>query len=203
MPRCKIKAKAYMKEYGKKRYAALKEMWAKNPALKQETLLKNQLRLAKYRAENPTWVAERSKVFREKLKKDPEKLAAYRAKMRLLKKKYYRKNPDKFRAYFRQEHVAIKQNLSRRINHALGKGRKICSSSEYLGCSITELKRHLENLFQPGMTWANRGEWEIDHIRPCASFDLLDAEQQRCCFHLTNLQPLWRSENRQKHDKCH
>ncbi|HEX2900701.1 MAG TPA: hypothetical protein VHS96_13345, partial [Bacteroidia bacterium] len=171
-------------------------------ALKQEALLKNKLRLSKYRAEHPTWVAERSKVFREKLKKDPAKLAAYRAKMGLLKKKYYRNNTEKFREYFRQEHVAIKQNLSRRIRHALGKNRKICSSSEYTGCSIPELKRHLENLFQPGMTWENRGEWEIDHIRPCASFDLIDPEQQRCCFHYSNLQPLWRAQNRQKHDQC-
>jgi hypothetical protein len=53
------------------------------------------------------------------------------------------------------------------------------------------------------MTWENHGRygWHIDHIRPCASFDLADPEQQRKCFHYTNLQPLWASENMRKGDK--
>ena len=41
----------------------------------------------------------------------------------------------------------------------------------------------------------------LDHIRPCASFDLTDEAQQRECFHYTNLQPLWATDNMQKSDK--
>lgn len=70
-----------------------------------------------------------------------------------------------------------------------------------LGCSIEFLLQHLEAQFQPGMTWDNQGVWHIDHIRPCASFDLSDVEQQRSCFHYTNLQPLWGVENIRKKDK--
>ena len=40
--------------------------------------------------------------------------------------------------------------------------------------------------------------WEIDHIVPCASFDLKKAEEQKRCFHWTNLQPLWRKDNSSK-----
>ncbi len=110
---------------------------------------------------------------------------------------------SKVRARKRNPEIALKHILRCRMNQALKKGyKKLRSTRESLGCSITELKIHLENLFQQGMTWQNRGEWEIDHIRPCASFDLLDPEQQRCCFHYTNLQPLWRTQNRQKSDKC-
>ena len=59
---------------------------------------------------------------------------------------------------------------------------------------------HLEKQFQPGMSWDNHGYdgWHVDHIRPCASFDLTDEEQVRKCFHYTNLQPLWAKDNLRK-----
>ena len=67
-----------------------------------------------------------------------------------------------------------------------------------LGCTGEELRARFEGLFQPGMSWENMAEWEIDHVRPIASFDLTDAEQVRRAFHHTNLQPLWRADNRRK-----
>ena len=50
------------------------------------------------------------------------------------------------------------------------------------------------------MSWDNHGYdgWHVDHIRPCASFDLTDEEQVRKCFHYTNLQPLWAKDNLRK-----
>ena len=42
------------------------------------------------------------------------------------------------------------------------------------------------------MTWENYGKyWHIDHIVPCYYFDLLKEEEQKRCFHYTNLQPLF------------
>jgi hypothetical protein len=69
---------------------------------------------------------------------------------------------------------------------------------DLLGCSVSFLKQFLEAKFKEGMTWNNHGEWHIDHIKPCASFNLLDDEEQKKCFHYTNLQPLWASENLSK-----
>ena len=69
---------------------------------------------------------------------------------------------------------------------------------ELTGCSKEELIRHLESKFTDGMTWDNYGEWHIDHMRPCASFDLEDPEEQKRCFHWTNLQPLWAQDNIRK-----
>ncbi len=75
------------------------------------------------------------------------------------------------------------------------------STIDYLGCSISHLKGYLEAKFKEGMTWDNHGEWHVDHIKPCASFNLTDESDINKCFHYTNLQPLWASENLSKGSK--
>ena len=50
------------------------------------------------------------------------------------------------------------------------------------------------------MSWENKGIWDIDHRRPCASFDLTNEEEKYMCFHWTNLQPMWHVENMEKGD---
>ena len=70
-----------------------------------------------------------------------------------------------------------------------------------LGCTQEELVRHIESQFRPGMTWSNYGDWHVDHIRPCSSFDLTSLSEQSVCFHYTNLQPLWAADNLGKRDR--
>ena len=69
------------------------------------------------------------------------------------------------------------------------------------GCTIPYLRGYLEGKFKEGMTWENYGSWHVDHIKPCASFDLTKKEEQEKCFHYTNLQPLWALENIKKGKK--
>lgn len=97
--------------------------------------------------------------------------------------------------------VTLVEALRRRQNNWI-KGNKAGSTQELTGCTWEQVRNHLENQFQPGMTWDNHGihGWHIDHIRPCASFDLTDPEQQKQCFHYTNLQPLWAKDNLAKSD---
>lgn len=79
----------------------------------------------------------------------------------------------------------------------------ICKSAktiELLGCSVKELKIHIESLFKQGMNWNNQGKWHIDHIKPCVSFDLIEPVQQKKCFNYTNLQPLWAKDNHKKRE---
>jgi hypothetical protein len=81
--------------------------------------------------------------------------------------------------------------------------RRSARTEALLGADFRFVKNYLEKLFSPGMTWLNRGKhsWHVDHIRPCSSFDLTDPEQQKLCFHYTNLQPLWAVDNLRKSDK--
>jgi hypothetical protein len=69
---------------------------------------------------------------------------------------------------------------------------------ELLGCSLSELVRHLESKFLPGMSWDKRNQWHVDHIKPLCAFDLTDPEQQALAFHYSNLQPLWALDNMRK-----
>jgi hypothetical protein len=89
-------------------------------------------------------------------------------------------------------------NLRIRINTALKNNSKSKTTKQLLGCSVDELKVYLQSKFTKGMSWDNYGKWHIDHIRPCASFNLTDPEQQKQCFHFTNLQPLWAKDNLSK-----
>lgn len=95
----------------------------------------------------------------------------------------------------------IASNLRSRIANVLSGRTKFFKLVKAVGCPLTELRDRLSALFLPGMTWENYGTWEIDHVRPCASFDLSDPAQQQECFHFSNLRPLWKVDNRQKGDR--
>ena len=97
----------------------------------------------------------------------------------------------------------IRKNIRDRMRAAMNGRSKSKHTMELLGCSIEELKIYLEKQFTEGMSWENYGKkgWHIDHILPCASFDLTDQKQQKKCFHYTNLQPLWAEDNYKKKDK--
>lgn len=51
------------------------------------------------------------------------------------------------------------------------------------------------------MTWENYGEWHLDHVIPCAAFDMLGDVQVAACFNWRNYRPLWERDNITKKDK--
>jgi hypothetical protein len=127
--------------------------------------------------------------------KNREKLIKYQLEFNRGYKREYRKRTP-VRIY------RLQANRMRKLLKSVG-NEKSLRTVEYLGCSVEELMKYLEQQWQSGMSWDNYGYegWHIDHIRPCNSFDLTDAEQQKICFHHTNLQPLWAEDNLRKSNK--
>ncbi|TGQ19346.1 hypothetical protein [Mesorhizobium sp. M00.F.Ca.ET.217.01.1.1] len=92
------------------------------------------------------------------------------------------------------------------IRGSVARGSKRRTKWESLvGYDVGDLRRHLERLFLPGMTWSNygRGGWHIDHKIPKALFNYRTPEDFDFgrCWALENLQPLWERDNLSKQDK--
>lgn len=119
-------------------------------------------------------------------------------------RRYRERHSDRLRA-LKKERLALDsgyrflQLLGRRIRLAIKAqyAEKAFKTEELVGCSMKRLRRHFEKQFIAGMGWHNYGYngWHIDHITPCATFDLSKPDQQKLCFHYRNLRPVWAHEN--------
>lgn len=156
---------------------------------------------------------------RRALAADPEGvLAARRAyyhankdRLRDMSREWQRRNRKKclrwiaaWRARAVQKDPSLKliSNARSRLYMALSGTQKASNTFALLGFTDREaFMRYVERLFQPGMTRANYGKWEVDHIIPCRYFRPWDVDAQRICFHYSNLQPMWKVDNVRKHKK--
>lgn len=160
-----------------------------------------------------------SKAYREKYKeRNSKKIKAWHKENKEDLQKYYKQRYQKNKEYYKKvakknkEKIKVqakgrykkkyKNNLQytlglslrNRIKNAIKNNFKYGSTLELLGGPIDKIKKHLQSQFKPEMNWENYGDiWEIDHILPCSSFDLTDEEQQKICFHYSNLQPLFKT----------
>lgn len=172
---------------------------------------------------NPDKVKSTMKAFRVKHKeKISNEQKAYREanreKIKKIKKDYCDNNKDKIDSYRKKYYAKKKADIlkknrdwNKKNAHIVG-WRSVLKSQlrrfgkkkegktiDILGYSAEELKNHIQSLFTEGMSWGNHGEWEIDHIKPVTSFD--KETPPSVVNALSNLQPLWRSENREKYTK--
>lgn len=160
------------------------------------------------RRNQPGFLKRKRILARVRYAKSPERICAYnliwrdknRERMNASAKRWREKNPGYLRRLYKKS-VSYRLGvlLRNRMRRAIAPHKKNFPTFILSGCSICKLRNYLEQRFQPGMTWENYGPvWHIDHIRPCASFDLSDPLQQRECFHFSNLQPLFAKENLSK-----
>ena len=142
-----------------------------------------------------------NKGWHKRYRNDNKKIVKFR------KDRWKSKNLDKYNAYQRDYHHKRKEidinyrllKLMRsRMSIALKNNYKSGKTMDLTGCTMEFLRSHLESKFEDGMSWDNYGVWHIDHIIACANFDMSDPEQQKICFHYTNLQPMWGEHNMKK-----
>ena len=168
-----------------------------------------------YRRKHNAKITAREKQYRHD---NAQSIAAYkkehyannRTQIRAEQKEYRDANRELINQQKREFHrrqfdtnpeYRIANNLRKRMYKVIKFGHKSAHTMELLGCTIEEFSAHIEKQFTEGMNWQNYGKgWHLDHIRPCASFNLLNAEDQRICFHWSNYQPLWALENMSKND---
>ena len=153
--------------------------------------------------------SRRKEIYIKKIRKIPCRPKKYTPEELQIRKRqqcqqWAKKNREKRNEYMRLKHIndpdfKIIQNVRNRINRIVKNIAKAGHSIELLGCSIQEYRQYLESLFTEGMTWDNYGnkdgQWSIDHIIPCNSFDMSKPENQKACFHYTNTQPMWHIDN--------
>ncbi|CAH2406837.1 hypothetical protein MES4922_570005 [Mesorhizobium ventifaucium] len=86
----------------------------------------------------------------------------------------------------------------RALNNKAGpiRVRARASPAGAVGCDHPELRDHIGSQFRPGMSWERYRQWEVDHVKPLGLARDIGELIQLC--HYTNLQPLWRRENRAK-----
>lgn len=184
----KLGLKEHCIECRKKEYIKNKSYHSKkNKEYYQKNKVKLLQKAKQYRENNREIICQKLKKWRDNNK---EKILKHN--------RFYVKNKRKTDIKFK-----ILLNIRSRLGNAIKNNKKSYKTLELLGCSIFELVLYLESKFLKGMNWKNHGRkgWHIDHIIPCASFDLTDPEQQKKCFYYTNLQPLWAEDNIRKGNK--
>ena len=192
----KVKGKEYCDENREKINAKRREYVAIN---KDKVVAKKH----EYAVKNSSKISEKNKEY---AKNNKDKIIANG-------KKYYAENREiiivkvterEKLKYANDPQFKLKKLLRQRLRSVL-KNQGVVKSIHTLNlisCTVPELKVHLEKQFTPEMNWGNHGTyWHIDHIKPCVAFNLLDIEEQKKCFHFTNLRPLESKENIKKGSK--
>jgi hypothetical protein len=185
---CRMCASLYNKANREGQYQKHKKYVEKN---KQRIDAWNKRYWEEHRVEKKAYNAEYRSKNRDTLLAHQRAAKTWRAPHRRAAQRKYEAEQMESNPQFHLKHC-----LRSRIRVALRGIRKSASTPTLVGCSVEYLKKYLESQFKPGWSWENYGSaWTIDHRRPCDAFNLLDPNEQRACFHYTNLRPLDRIEN--------
>jgi len=192
----------------------------------KERLLKYQ---SEYRKNNPDKKKEgRKRYYEENKEESLSKMKKYyeenKEKIKQYKKEWAEKNKERLKEKRNQNRERIKKvsnvrhkkrlnddpiyaltlSIRKNILKAFRKRgfEKDNSTTQILGCTFEEFKKHLESYFEPWMNWNNRGKyngepnygWDVDHVIPTSSAKTL--EEVIKLNHHTNLKPLCSYINR-------
>lgn len=167
---------------------------------------------------NKNEVLAKNKKYRQTKRakeKRSEHLRINKDRIRNKKADWYERNQERIRAHYRASRKTpeskavakkfrdnnkpkfIARAISRRMILAV-KLERGCMTSQILGYTPDMLRKRIEFQFKDGMSWENYGEWHIDHKKPLSRFIEQGITDPKIVNALSNLQPLWARENRQK-----
>jgi hypothetical protein len=172
----KVVVAEYDKKYRIENRGKLKEYYKKYDMAHPDTEFRRKQK-AEYQEKNKEQIGEYSKKWRM----DNRDLMNRQKRER-------RKNPL----------IRLKCNLRTLIGNRIRESgyTKKSKCFSIIGCTIDDLRLHLESKFQSGMSWQNYGQWHVDHKQPLA---FAKTERELIgLFHYTNLQPLWAIDNIKK-----
>lgn len=199
----------HMPEISKAAAEYKKKHWQRYTAWRKNYEAKNRLRLREknnaYHKAHKARRTEQKLRSREKHKqKWLEGQRAYRAKNRDRICNYLNNYLPKWRAKQRLENpqFLLKDRMRSALNRAVRKMGFIKSkrTEELIGCTMSDLRIHLQGMFSPGMEWSNPKSFVVDHIVPIVAFDLRDNEEAMVAFNWKNLRPITQAENARKSD---
>jgi len=129
------------------------------------------------------------RIYYQRKEKDLRKTPEERAKRKTRRQKYNTKI-----------NYIINNRMRSKIHRTLLDKKAGRHWEDLVGYTAHDLIQHLEKLFKPGMSWANYGEWHIDHKIPVSHFNITSAECEdfHRCWTIDNLQPLWAIDNLRK-----
>jgi HrpA-like RNA helicase len=172
--------------------------------LNEQSLTKNR----GYRHRNRKRLADAQKEYRTTHK---EQEAITKKKWVEDNKGYVREQDRLAKRKKRQNPLArLKDSISAIVRQWIKKDGK--SIKKYLPYTLEQLKSHIENKFEPWMTWDNQGvyrvkewnendqstwKWQLDHVKPHSWFPYISMEDPlfQECWALDNLRPYSAKDN--------
>ena len=141
-------------------------------------------KLYKWRKDNPEKMEKINKKYREK--------EDYREKQNAIKKQIYNNNiNERLTRKYRQKlrnYIFKNSSKEQRLKY-----------EEIFGCSKHYIKMWIESNMTKEMTWDNYGTyWNLDHVKPCASFNLEEKDNLLECFNWRNTMPVTVKQNLKK-----
>lgn len=197
----KIKSADKARLYRRENAEAIRE---RSRAYREANPEKAKMACKQWRDNNPDKERERSTKNRLA---NPERSRSYSDAWR-------KRNPERAKEVQRicsnKRRSTPRGKLENMLRGGIKRGLKVGSKQgrgtfDLLDYTAAELKVHIERQFSMDMSWENygKGGWDVDHRIPLSSFDYQtpDCPGFKAAWALTNLQPLWGTENYSKGDK--
>lgn len=145
--------------------------------------------------QNQYYIKNKEKVL--KRKKNYRSTEEYKKRSREYELEYSKVRKKKGKTLTVRFSMSLRDIVRRCLKY---KGvKKNINTFELLGYDVRKFRQRIECQFKDGMSWENYGEWEIDHKKPISKFD--KSAKISLINSLSNLQPLWKKDNRIKGNK--